>query len=893
LKTKFSLLRASGQLRLVRPVAALPKKAKSRAKNKHRHRGDSDANLDATPIQPATLPHLPSVALRPGSAEFRAGGQVLVHVHAAWQRLGDVRELGPWVLADLLLVLGMSVEADVRNVVALPPLRPRGDRSERSIDLRGWLGDRDHVRALLVGLAEDWSVAVATASDLVPELSKLEHVAPSDGFCPDPYLAVHHDYRGDIKTAGMSQSLVLGYFPLLRGATWEEASKAATWVDRVSHDPKLRFQVSRVCEQAPGDCAAAWVGFALSSGAEAETILRIVRKESLLTSMPGGACLQESLAVLRRRVPKARREALSYFCRWIAAGASPAYALGGALLWKRSNSKVSYLPAGEDAPFERIRLLAIRADNWWHALRVWQGCALLPGMAERVVQLPLSQMTNREVTDWLSFLDDLVPDDADDVAVKAEGWARIDRRWDEIVAAAKMMDGRDLNSFLYALGCTFRQFRGPKDTLEERWGLVLELATRAYLRKRGKVVLKADSDLVLLLAKLPTVVLRAVLESDSLGTLRAMTKFLNQMNRSDHFKSGFLSLFLTDQSEMAEALVAAPGQFCRVAFDLGTLQLPEVREILGLLKEHPVFDQGLEERSVGDLVALCDAARIGRSVVEPVSKRLRAHVDGQRTLEARHLAHDRSLVLTGLRVLRLALLAEEVSFRLCGVDGRGLATHTMQMARVADANRRALKRFLRAHQSGDSDYLLRQSGNRRWIETHSWFDWEVWIDDYSISLGAGKDEHVLAFENDPEEVLRMGDYVGSCLSLGGCNAHSAAANLLDVNKRVVFARDSKGKVVARMLLALSEERRLVPFEIYASKDPGRDLQLKFVNFLQQLAEDLGIALHRGGSDWVYTIARPHSQNWYDDGPWDFAIDPPKEPARVQQTDLLVEPVPAQ
>jgi hypothetical protein len=71
----------------------------------------------------------------------------------------------------------------------------------------------------------------------------------------------------------------------------------------------------------------------------------------------------------------------------------------------------------------------------------------------------------------------------------------------------------------------------------------------------------------------------------------------------------------------------------------------------------------------------------------------------------------------------------------------------------------------------------------------------------SVRALPGFGEVVLAPENDPQEILRMGSAVGSCLSLGTCNAYSAA-NALDANKRIVYARTPTGKVVGRQLLAI-------------------------------------------------------------------------------------------
>jgi len=60
----------------------------------------------------------------------------------------------------------------------------------------------------------------------------------------------------------------------------------------------------------------------------------------------------------------------------------------------------------------------------------------------------------------------------------------------------------------------------------------------------------------------------------------------------------------------------------------------------------------------------------------------------------------------------------------------------------------------------------------------------------------------------------MRSYVDSGLSIGGCNQHSAIANALDANKRVLFIYDENGKFLASQLLAITKDRKLACFLVY-------------------------------------------------------------------------------
>jgi hypothetical protein len=52
-------------------------------------------------------------------------------------------------------------------------------------------------------------------------------------------------------------------------------------------------------------------------------------------------------------------------------------------------------------------------------------------------------------------------------------------------------------------------------------------------------------------------------------------------------------------------------------------------------------------------------------------------------------------------------------------------------------------------------------------------------------------------------------------------ADAAAAVVLDVNKQVAYARDRRGRIVGRQVLAIDERDELLCFEVYPQPDPPR------------------------------------------------------------------------
>jgi len=91
---------------------------------------------------------------------------------------------------------------------------------------------------------------------------------------------------------------------------------------------------------------------------------------------------------------------------------------------------------------------------------------------------------------------------------------------------------------------------------------------------------------------------------------------------------------------------------------------------------------------------------------------------------------------------------------------------------------------------------------------------------------------------------------------------------LDANKHVVYARDARGDVVGRQLLAISEAGELVCFQVHGKSNHER-LEAGFAELDRAFARSLGLPIHRSGTDRDhYTIAEILALRWWDDGSWD-------------------------
>lgn len=182
----------------------------------------------------------------------------------------------------------------------------------------------------------------------------------------------------------------------------------------------------------------------------------------------------------------------------------------------------------------------------------------------------------------------------------------------------------------------------------------------------------------------------------------------------------------------------------------------------------------------------------------------------------------------------------------------------------------ALLRFAAAHPGRSPAREL--AANQRWLQRAAGrFNVAAWLAPRRVELELGGQPCVLALEEDPLEVLRMGIPFGTCLSLTtGSNAAAAVCNALDANKRVLYLRDRHGTIVGRKLLAISTQWGLVGYELYLALEPRLRPQVAaaVLALCEELAGAAGIALVSSGEP-----ERLHDGFWYDDGPQPFALTP--------------------
>lgn len=268
--------------------------------------------------------------------------------------------------------------------------------------------------------------------------------------------------------------------------------------------------------------------------------------------------------------------------------------------------------------------------------------------------------------------------------------------------------------------------------------------------------------------------------------------------------------------------------------------------------------EGLRERTAPQESRL---ALIRRTVARPCSPaRTRRRIE-ERIESLLPIAYRRELDATFRQVVRDAWGIDMPR------DGTSLVAwrDAVRFFFVADENRRPLRTILRRAAQPSYDLKREPIKNKAWIaKVSERIDVDAWLRPRRREMVLGGEHFVIELEMSPLEVLRMGIPFGTCLSLeGGVNAASTVYNAIDANKRVLYVRNAKGNVVARKLLAISKEEKLIGYNLYMSIEEGErkeKLRAAVLDFCAQLSADVRAPMAKAGEP-----EEIHRGFWYDDG----------------------------
>jgi hypothetical protein len=260
----------------------------------------------------------------------------------------------------------------------------------------------------------------------------------------------------------------------------------------------------------------------------------------------------------------------------------------------------------------------------------------------------------------------------------------------------------------------------------------------------------------------------------------------------------------------------------------------------------------LQSRTPAQEERLSRLARSEGTVVGPERTRRRV---AERIRELLALGYERKLDAVFRRILKEVW---GISLARIGPGWRD----AIRFYLAVDENHELLGTLLRAAAAG-ADLARSLPKNAAFLaEARVHFDVDAWLAPRAREVMIGGRSYRISVEQDPIEVLRMGIPFDTCLSLeDGCNAASTVVNAIDASKRVVYLRDARGGVVARKLLAVSEEYTLLGYRLYIADGTHREAITEvFRAFCAEIAAAARLPLATSGK-----ARQIHPGFWYDDG----------------------------
>ncbi len=322
-----------------------------------------------------------------------------------------------------------------------------------------------------------------------------------------------------------------------------------------------------------------------------------------------------------------------------------------------------------------------------------------------------------------------------------------------------------------------------------------------------------------------------------------------------------------------ESFQKSPKKLIKVMKLIGPMSWENRNKVINDFQKHPAFTANYDDliKQPNKLIKFIDDQDIVKEY-NPVPKAFREYVNGSRKLSDEQVKRHLTKLKENIIVFKLQAL-EECGSKFLQSDfntsiNENNIRHALKLYHSLDRHesKKAFKRFLDNYlKDGSTTYRDGHYLSLQWIKKHPNVNYDLWVQGLTDFKN---DEIKLSIECEPLEALKMGTYVGSCLGLGGIWTESAVAILLDINKQVLYARNAKGSVIARQVLAISDEDQLVAFEVYPLSI-SKKIKRMFAEYNQKFSTALKLPLFQDNDDddADYKISLILAKNWWDDGAW--------------------------
>jgi len=744
-----------------------------------------------------------------------------------------------------------------------PPQPPRGP----AIDALPYLDGGGMEAALLEQLAGHADEALAALADEAPTLAArgLRALRP-----------LAQAWPADVgeRLAGQPATWRRAFLWAARGLPWADLAEliAASWAIGLDGDDALLRMAALVLAQRPGTAAIAWLRQLERVAPHRRRALAelLVETRVACAAPPPAGAIERADALCDDHTFRHR---VHHLLDSIAAGDAAGYVLDGIELANAYEPHAELRGRGDaDGALAAVRtVMAVvdGADDAWpgFALHLWDLCGRLDGFAPLIARLPWTRLDPDSAWRLARLLGAIALEAApgEEPAV----WRCVAARAEailELVAAAPPPFRLAIDALLFWVGMRWNRGDALARALDRALAVAPRLGGPPFDRdgsgyQAAAELTALDDDAWARVAAAPD------------ASFRRLAGACRRENDEGLITHGLAALADGAGDLVARGFAACPGALIDAARSLGALPLAAGATLIADERRTPLFTADPAALDPAELVRLIDGTG-APSTAALVPRTLRAHVRGEATLRPAQLARARALVAAAwdqVLLARLAAAVPERTARSLGAPPPATAQerHALLFLTSAGEHRRALRRVLRAHLTGEARDLADHPVNRRWLARHPRIDPALWT--RGIALRRTSDrfgEVTLSIERDPLEVLRLGTYVGSCLGLGGGLRFSAVAILLDVNKQVVYCRGRGGVVLGRQILALTEQERLCCFPIYPL-GVAAELEAMFLDYDRALAAALGVAVvdpDADGGDPADDVARLVSQDWWHDDP---------------------------
>jgi len=863
-----------------------------------------DTDREAKPGDEDSLADLPALARMdclPFAQSLSRRGKSLL---AAWDRLSSVVDWNAPTLEALLIVLIDTVPLD--TISTSPPYsfdvenRPRGIRptaahprayqgttykppktkSPQPIDVRPFLCDRKAVAVMLAMIAPHWDTALASL--LRCGYGNPESASPE---C-DPYTAWNHYCRQEILTPALDTRFRSTLLPAVK-CSWGEIETLHTAFHRLRLQDTPELLASLVVMLSMSTAAAVigwceivsdlpsnqWIGFAglllRSEACKIDPATLPGDFHEMLTEAGSGIAPAYRIYCLLRGAAK------KIDCRYLLDGFRLNDWLypGGNGGFQSSFHEVEESGnfAGGVAKNIIAHLEGLEPFEEWHICHAWSACAKLEGFGRVFSDYDWTQWPPAVCQALLKMaVNPLFEDYPSEISVK---WAFIRDGMDTISNFLRHIHSEYQWKFcdglrIFAERIEIRQI--TQWSITNACVILSRMCDTPFHQNRNTAHVWVD-----FVAFLSTDQVSCVIGAPASSFIQ-LEKACRVKNSMYHIGLGTWAMAMIAPAYILASFTHAPSRLFRTARTLGCLPQPSRLRLVSEFMRQPIMQIDTELLDNADAYAYIASQSRGFNR-SPIPASLLDHYQGKTLLNTPRLAHYHGeMRQEWQRALLMRLEDMAFDHLALGLDPAELddnTRHALQIRASAKENRRPLKKLLAAYWSGKKDYAREHPRTQNWLKRHPRLNVDLLTSGvpYTNSISSGE-EITISLETDSLEALKLGTYVGSCLGLGGSFAFSAAAIVLDINKQVLYARNSQGSVVGRQVVTYSAEEELVCFEIYPRKEDN-ELEALFADYDHRFAAALNIPIfvsrrEQDEEDREYEIDLILANGWWDDYHWE-------------------------